>query len=52
MSMGWPVDLTWYRLFTDWGSIIGGVFALAAAGAVIWITRQAANQQIAALRNV
>jgi hypothetical protein len=27
-----PYDLTWYKLLTDWGSLIGGVFALIAGG--------------------
>ena len=27
--MGWPADLTWYKLLTDWGSVIGGSLALA-----------------------
>jgi hypothetical protein len=34
--MGWPADLTWYKLLTDWGSLIGGVFALI-AGAALYI---------------
>jgi multidrug efflux pump subunit AcrA (membrane-fusion protein) len=30
LDMGWPADLTWYRLLTDWGGVIGGGFALIA----------------------
>ena len=30
--MGWPADFTWYKLLTDWGSILGGI--IGAAGAV------------------
>jgi hypothetical protein len=50
MCMGWPADLTWYKLLTDWGSLIGGFFALV-AGALAYFsgklqanaTRQAAK---------
>jgi len=57
MTMGWPANLTVYKLLTDWGSLIGGVFALI-AGAVAYIagymqaraTREAANMQVAAVR--
>jgi hypothetical protein len=38
--MGWPADLTWYKLFTDWGSLIGGIFALIAGGLLYWISRK------------
>lgn len=30
MNLGLPLDLTWYKLLTDWGSLIGGGFALIA----------------------
>ena len=30
MNLGLPLDLTWYKLLTDWGSLIGGCFALIA----------------------
>jgi hypothetical protein len=36
LSIGWPADLTWYKLLTDWGNIIGGVFALL-AGAALYV---------------
>jgi hypothetical protein len=57
LNMGWPADLTWYRLLTDWGSLIGGIFALI-AGAALYIigrhqvraTTQAADREIAATR--
>ena len=55
MHVGWPSDLTYYKLLTDWGSLIGGLFALF-AGALAYksgsvqasATRQAAADQIAA----
>jgi hypothetical protein len=30
VDIGWPANLTFYKLLTDWGSLIGGVFALTA----------------------
>lgn len=49
MDLGLPTDLTWYKLLTDWGSLIGGGFALI-AGAVAYIgARQAATKQIGAM---
>ena len=47
--MGWPPDLTWYKLLTDWGSFIGGGAALIAGVLAFIATRQATNRQIAAL---
>jgi len=47
--MGWPADLTWYKLLTDWGSFIGGGAALIAGVLAFIATRQATNRQIAAL---
>jgi hypothetical protein len=41
--MGWPADLTWYKLVTDWGSLIGGSFALIAGAALYIIGRAQAN---------
>jgi hypothetical protein len=41
--MGLPVDLTWYKLLTDWGSLIGGSFALIAGAALYIIGRVQAN---------
>lgn len=57
MNMGWPSDLTIYKLLTDWGSLIGGVFALI-AGAAAYIAgtmqakavRQAAQMQVEMMR--
>ena len=43
MSIGWPADLTWYKLLTDWGSLIGGIFALIAAGLLYYISRRQFN---------
>jgi len=55
--MGWPADLTWYKLLTEWGSLIGGVLALIAGAAVVIIgrmqittTRQVGDKQIAAVK--
>jgi hypothetical protein len=52
--MGWPESLTIYKLVTDWGSLIGGVFTLV-AGALAYFagmiqataTRQAAAAELA-----
>jgi hypothetical protein len=30
--LGWPADLTWYRLLMDWGGVTGGGAALIAGG--------------------
>jgi hypothetical protein len=57
MNFGLPLDLTWYKLLTDWGSLIGGGFALI-AGVIAYLaghaqstaTRQAAETQITADR--
>jgi hypothetical protein len=53
--MGWPADFTWYKLLTDWGSLIGGVFALIAGGTAYIAgcvqaraTRRAAEMQVRA----
>jgi hypothetical protein len=57
LDMGWPPDLTWYKLLTDWGGVIGGVFALIAGGAAYLAgrvqasaTRSAADIQANATR--
>lgn len=54
MILGLPQDLTWYKLLSDQGGLVGGVFALIAgiaayaAGFVqARATRQAADRQIA-----
>ena len=55
MELGLPHDLTLYRILTDWGSLIGGGFALM-AGFIAYgagrtqakATRQAAEMQIKA----
>jgi hypothetical protein len=57
MNLGLPLDLTWYKLLTDWGSLIGGGFALM-AGIIAYLagraqataTRQAAEMQVKAER--
>jgi type II secretory pathway pseudopilin PulG len=43
LNVGWPADLTWYKLLTDWGSVIGGIFALLAAAALYKIGRAQAK---------
>ena len=57
LNSGWPPDLTWYKLLTDWGSVIGGVLALIAGAALYFIgraqihaTTEAADKQIAAMK--
>jgi hypothetical protein len=54
MEMGLPFDLTWYKLLTDWGSVVGGLIALIAGGLAYKAgiiqakaTQQAADKQIA-----
>ncbi|MGH7839097.1 MAG: hypothetical protein ACREQC_14895, partial [Candidatus Binataceae bacterium] len=55
--MGLPPDLSLYKLLTDWGSLIGGVFALI-AGIIAYgaghvqaaATRQPAEMQVEAER--
>jgi hypothetical protein len=55
LSLGWPPDLSWYKLLTDWGSLIGGLLALG-AGIAAYVagtkqaraTREAADRQIKA----
>jgi hypothetical protein len=57
MEFGLPPDLTWYKMLTDWGSFVGGLFALI-AGAVAYLagwlqaraTRTAAIIQVEADR--
>jgi hypothetical protein len=56
MNFGFPQDLTLYKLFTDWGSLVAGGIALVAA-AIAYVagvvqaraTREAAKLQIAAI---
>jgi hypothetical protein len=57
VNIGWPTDLTYYKLLTDWGSLIGGGFALVAGAALYFIgriqvnaTRESADKEIAATR--
>lgn len=56
-NFGLPADLTWYRLLTDWGSLISGGLALVAGGAAYFAgvyqaraTRAAAQLQIDAIK--
>jgi hypothetical protein len=43
LHIGWPADLSFYKLLTDWGSLIGGSFALIAGAALYCIGRVQAN---------
>lgn len=38
MDTGWPADLTWYKLLTDWGSVIAGTVGFAAAIVAVLLT--------------
>lgn len=52
--MGWPSNLTVYKLFTDWGGLIaGGLGFIAAIGAVLFATcseRRKARREFDSLR--
>jgi hypothetical protein len=55
VPLGLPCDLTWYKLLTDWGSLIAGLLALVAGGLAYVAglmqakaTRQAVEKQLAA----
>lgn len=58
LQFGFPPDLTWYKLLTDWGSLIGGALALV-AGLIAYLagrlqaraTQNAADAQIKAERS-
>jgi hypothetical protein len=54
MDVGLPLDLTWYKVLRDWGSLIGGGFAIIAGVVAYWAgviqanaTRESADKQIA-----
>jgi hypothetical protein len=47
LDIGWPTDLSWYKLLTDWGGVIGGSLALAAGAGTIWAGMKSANRAIA-----
>ena len=47
--IGWPADLTLYRLLTDWGGVIGGVSALIAGGIAYRGTLRAARAQVSGI---
>lgn len=56
MLLGLPNDLTVYRLLTDWGSLVGGIFALVAGGLAYIAghkqakaTREAGDRQVDAI---
>ena len=57
LEIGWPADLTLYKLLRDWGSAIGGLLALFAgfiAFAGVWFSAKkqvnSTNQQTSVLR--
>lgn len=43
MNVGLPPDLTWYKLLTDWGSLIAGSFGFAAA--IVAVLLAVANER-------
>jgi hypothetical protein len=50
LNMGWPSDLTLYKLFQDQGSFIGGIFALIAGLAAYIGAVRAARMQVKAVQ--
>ena len=46
MTLGLPLDLTWYKLLTDWGSLIGGGFAFIAGVIAYQIYLKASDMDI------
>jgi hypothetical protein len=47
MKIGWPTDLSWYKLLYDWQTLITGVLALAAAiVAALLVWRQLKSLQV------
>lgn len=52
--MAWPIDVTWYKLLTDWSSLIASVVGFASAiGAVlpaIYSERRKAKRELESLR--
>src|ERR1700680_3969479 len=47
MKIGWPADLSWYKLLYDWQTLITGVLALAAAiVAALLLWRQLKSLQV------
>ena len=54
MSTGWPPELTWYKLLTDWGSLIAGLTGFAAAIIAVWLAisseRRKAKRELKSLR--
>ena len=54
MCFGWPANLTWYKLLTDWGSLIAGSFGFAAAIIAVWLAigseRRKARRELESLR--
>ena len=56
MNIGWPADLTWYKLLDDWQTMIAGMLALIAGIAAYragrqqaTATLQASKEQVAAV---
>jgi hypothetical protein len=48
VNIGWPADLTWYKLLDDWQTMIAGVLALIAGIAAYRAGRQQANATLQA----
>ena len=49
MFVGWPADLTLYKLLTDWGSLVGGGLALIAGLIAYQGSLRAARTQVSAI---
>jgi hypothetical protein len=37
VDAGWPADLTWYKLLTDWGSVLGGIVGAGGAVSAVYL---------------
>lgn len=52
--MAWPADFSWYKLLTDWGSLIAGTLGFAAAIAAVLLAmgseKRKAKREIESLR--
>jgi hypothetical protein len=48
LNLGWPADLSWYKLLDDWQTMIAGVLALIAGIAAYRAGRQQANATLQA----
>jgi hypothetical protein len=54
VNMGWPPDITWYKLLTEWGGLIAGCLGFVAAIVAVLVTiygeRRTAKRELASLR--